>query len=460
MSTGHDPVDDLVLLLSNHSLPEQIDYDLNSTGSTMVSASVVDKISTCLLQSSPQLSRGLQNVLVLYASLLAPTHQPAVGITRASRVDTIESGERYAISTREAQEAALAEMISGELGESHYIMVHLIHPLNLHLRRILLGTGLNVYWRFVGHGPAGKPDIELVYDPSTPRVRRCLIKLAVCEIKSELALPNRLVADIISGVTNRQLKMAGNVVVERGQEHVPRELRAKRCKITEQVSRVPTRGYLGSLSCQALGEMFTRDVNFAVITNYSRSFLLRRTPGQHLGVEHVIELMDTAVNVEYRVDITKLWNSPLGLLLGVTFLAIVDKGIPLGAGAEADEEQGGLQVDARNSSETVRPHLGEMGVMGGAGIGAQGAPGGSGGGSGGAGYSEGMVEVAGSVSQGTASVSSESYTSSPTADSHRQSGNQGVVDGSGDMNGTNDHVPGGSMGHVGENVAQETGNVS
>jgi len=169
MSTGHDPVDDLVLLLSNHSLPEQIDYDLNSTGSTMVSASVVDKISTCLLQSSPQLSRGLQNVLVLYASLLAPTHQPAVGITRASRVDTIESGERYAISTREAQEAALAEMISGELGESHYIMVHLIHPLNLHLRRILLGTGLNVYWRFVGHGPAGKPDIELVYDPSAAK---------------------------------------------------------------------------------------------------------------------------------------------------------------------------------------------------------------------------------------------------------------------------------------------------
>ena len=206
--------------------------------------------------------------------------------------------------------------------------------------------------------------------------------------------------------------------------------------------------------------MFTRDVNFAVITNYSRSFLLRRTPGQHLGVEHVIELMDTAVNVEYRVDITKLWNSPLGLLLGVTFLAIVDKGIPLGAGAEADEEQGGLQVDARNSSETVRPHLGEMGVVGGAGIGAQGAAGGSGGGSGGGGYSEGMVVVAGGVSQGTASVSSESYTSSPTADSHRQSGNQGVVDGSGDMNGTNDHVPGGSMGHVGENVAQETGNVS
>jgi len=147
MSTGHDPVDDLVLLLSNHSLPEQIDYDSNSTGSTMVSASVVDKISTCLLQSSPQLSRGLQT---------------AVGITRASRVDTIESGERYANSTREAQEAALAEMISGELGESHYIMVHLIHPLNLHLRRMLLGTGLNVYWRFVNHGPAGKADIELV----------------------------------------------------------------------------------------------------------------------------------------------------------------------------------------------------------------------------------------------------------------------------------------------------------
>jgi len=51
--------------------------------------------------------------------------------------------------------------------------------------------------------------------------------------------------------------------------------------------------------------MFTRDVNFAVITNYSRSFLLRRTPGQHLGVEHVIELMDIAVNVEYRVDIIR-----------------------------------------------------------------------------------------------------------------------------------------------------------
>jgi hypothetical protein len=106
MSTGHDPVDDLVLLSSNHSLPEQIDYDSNSTGSTMVSASVVDKISTCLLQSSPQLSRGLQT---------------AVGITRASRVDTIESGERYAKSTREAQEAALAEMISGTGGITlHY----------------------------------------------------------------------------------------------------------------------------------------------------------------------------------------------------------------------------------------------------------------------------------------------------------------------------------------------------
>ena len=198
----------LLDILTLHRQPVNLTYDAGGSSTTVVSDSVVNQMPRAHLISSPQLLHVVHTTLSTHAAFLAPSAVPRPGRLGPSAEDTDGLKELLRTSSASAALAATHQVISGELGQSHFVMAYLIAPLNEHLRLSFGGTGLVVYWRFVGGGPGGHADIELVWDRTGPRQpdrhrplnHRELVKLAVIEIQTDSALPDPLLDNLADTV--------------------------------------------------------------------------------------------------------------------------------------------------------------------------------------------------------------------------------------------------------------------
>ena len=221
-------------LLSRHCLAERLRYETASTTTNVVSVSVVDKTGPCQLVHSPALSSRLHETLKKATDWIFPRgDDDHDGHHDAS--DVANLAKHLQDTSVWAEDAALTQLVSGEMGESHFLMAYLVLPLNNLLRLMFSATGLIVYWRFVGIGPGGKPDIELICHR---RQEGTTEKLAVCEIKTIDALTNRYMNQLLSDIRDGRLSMDGqHAFYEQGKATVPRAQRSKSCKIAQQVSR-------------------------------------------------------------------------------------------------------------------------------------------------------------------------------------------------------------------------------
>ena len=149
-------------LLRRHCLPERLRYESASTSTNGVSVTVVNKTGPCQLAHSPALFPLLHETLNKTTEWIFPRNDEHMGQSHHDASDASSLARHLENTSVWAEDAAHTQLVSGEMGVSHLLMAYLVLPLNILLRLMFLGTGWIVYWRFVGTGPGGKPDIELI----------------------------------------------------------------------------------------------------------------------------------------------------------------------------------------------------------------------------------------------------------------------------------------------------------
>ena len=222
-------------LLRHHYLPNKLRYESDSISTNVVSATMVNQTGPCQLAYSPAVSSQLHETLIRSTDWIFPRDDEHIGRTvhDASAVSTF--AEHLDSTSTWAKDAARNQLVSGEMGESLFLMAYLILPLNNLLRLIFSGTRWVAYWRFVGIGSGGEPGIELV----CTRPDGTCVKLAVCEIKTIDAFTNRNMHQLLSDIRDERLSMNGhNAFYEQGKATVPPTQQSKSCKIVQQVSHV------------------------------------------------------------------------------------------------------------------------------------------------------------------------------------------------------------------------------
>ncbi len=359
----------LLSLLESHELPESLKYDKETSGkssakSTSVSSRAVEVTPECVLREDDHLLNRVHHTLERLSTFISSSHTFPPGSLLPDSSQLVEIDREFKTVTSRARREATREKMSAETGESHFLKAHLVNPLNLLLE--VLFPHLRVYWRFVGLGSGGKPDIELVIE-----TEGALVKSAVCEIKTVDAVSQTTVRRIPVDAGENKLYMKGNEVVTEDDAELERGKRSHQCKVVQQVSISLFITYLtlskryemtlfahhDGKSSQVLGEMFTRDVSLGLITNYEQFLLLRRDHRDRSS-QPIISFCDP-IQASGPFTRRRLANTPLGLFLGVTALALewgrhdtrIDGTSPAGAGE--------MEVNARTPSETVRDEVGE-----------------------------------------------------------------------------------------------------
>ncbi len=218
MSSVSPAARDLSTLLNDHRLPNTLNYTNDATtGTSRMSDAACERISERVrMVASPTLhAQYLQPLLQQYTSLLSRTAKESLSA-------------RFKRTTEDAQVEAEKQKLSGEMGLSHYVKSYLIDPLNALLREEPL-AGLRLYWRFLGTGTAGRPDIELVFEDNGGEH-----VLAVYEIKTSKAVSNTDVGEMIAEIANGALSVndSGRVCDENGTTE------SVKCEVTTQVSDI------------------------------------------------------------------------------------------------------------------------------------------------------------------------------------------------------------------------------
>ena len=222
-------------LLRHHYLPNTLRYESDSISTNVVSATMVNQTGPCQLAYSPAVSSQLHETLKQSTDWILSRDHERIGRTTHNASDVSTLAEQLDSTSTWAEDAARNQIVSGEMGESHFLMAYLVLPLNNLLRLMFSGTRWVVYWRFVGIGSGGKPDIELV----CARSDGTCVKLAVCEIKTIDAFTFQNMSELLSDIQGGRLSMDGqNAFYEQGKATVPWEHRSTSCKIVQQVSHV------------------------------------------------------------------------------------------------------------------------------------------------------------------------------------------------------------------------------
>ncbi|KAK8858677.1 hypothetical protein IAR55_002906 [Kwoniella newhampshirensis] len=306
-----------------HSLPESVRYLSNDAGATFnphsSSTTQVDENaykqippSLQLSTSSTLLSEKVDALLQEYFSSLSD--------------DTITSvARRFGVATDECQREVERSGLSGEQGLSHLLQSYLIAPLNLLLdERPLFSAGeRSLFWRVVGIGEAGKPNFELIL--SSPSKERLL---ATCEIKTIASATGRSSLTLLRHIRSGEIKVYvdGSVGWSDARN---RSGKSTELKLIEQV----------------LAQMYSRNVNVGLLTNYNSWLLFHRVSNDHVEVSDIVTCTATTDN---------LWDTPLGLLIGATLLSLDGKQITIATMAAEFQPPVEEEVQSRRSTETIR----------------------------------------------------------------------------------------------------------
>ena len=144
-------------LLRRHSLPNKLRYESRSKSTNVVSEAVVNQTGSCQLAYSPAVSSQLHETLIRSTDWIFPRDDEHIGRTvhDASAVSTF--AEHLDSTSTWAKDAARDQLVSGEMGESHFLMAYLILPLNNLLRlifRVPGGSSIGDLW---GSDPGENP---------------------------------------------------------------------------------------------------------------------------------------------------------------------------------------------------------------------------------------------------------------------------------------------------------------
>lgn len=200
-----DQLNSLADFFCIHSFPSTLTFLPATTATTATMSSQTMSAVRSLLSASATITR--EERLLNHAHTLLVSHILPHLDTYNIRELSLNFYRRLATATSEAKDEAGTQYLSGEMGLSHFFKSYLIDPLN-RLFRLPPFEHLDIYWRFVGLGPGGKPDIELV-------VRGKVV--AVIEIKAPYAITNEDIEGIEGDVSRRRM-----VVVQEGALGQPR----------------------------------------------------------------------------------------------------------------------------------------------------------------------------------------------------------------------------------------------
>jgi len=241
-----------VYALSSLVLPPRLEYDVPSSSTSTTSQTARRHIEPCQLSLSDHLLGDLHNLIKSHIEHVGES--PSPGLITPAFAQLGEISNRFRALSRDAASEASREYVSGEYGESHFLKAYLINPLNEVLRLIFPNDRL--YWRFVGTGPGGKPDIELILDPSNGLPKLEIRRLAVAEIKTIEAFSERHVSSLRTGVSFGEFIMDdGNTIYNYRTErpNSSQNQRGHPSRVLTQVSDLMEKGgdaliCLGSLS--------------------------------------------------------------------------------------------------------------------------------------------------------------------------------------------------------------------